>query len=117
MSKTDWRYLKSGNPPFLFLGWELGNLLAGAVPKNWLAKPHRISAPQVLRSKELKLRPLSGTSAPEHRMRESRRFRFLLAMDCQLAAVAAEGAEAHCSEAPSTVQSECNPQFLRFTEH
>jgi hypothetical protein len=34
-------------------------------------------------------------------MRAGRRFRFLLAMNCQVAAVAAEGAEAPYSRAPA----------------
>jgi hypothetical protein len=37
-------------------------------------------------------------------MREGHRFRFLLAMNCQVAAVAAEGAEAPYSKAPAVLE-------------
>jgi hypothetical protein len=37
-------------------------------------------------------------------MREGRRFRFLLAMNCQVAAEAAEGAEAPYSGAPAVLE-------------
>jgi hypothetical protein len=37
-------------------------------------------------------------------MREGHRFRFLLAMNCQGAAVAAEGAEAPYSKAPAVLE-------------
>ena len=37
-------------------------------------------------------------------MREGHRFRFLLAMNCQIAAVAEEGAEAPYSKAPAVLE-------------
>jgi hypothetical protein len=37
-------------------------------------------------------------------MREGHRFRFFLAMNCQVAAVAEEGAEAPCSKAPAVLE-------------
>ena len=76
----------------------------GAIPKKWLAKLHRIPAPQVPRSKELQLLPPSGALAPGHRMRDGHRFRSFLAMNCQVAAVAADGTEVPYSGASGTMR-------------
>ena len=81
-------------------------------------RPFRMPAPQVLRSKELQLLPLSGASAPGHRMRAGHRFRFLLAMNCQVAAIAADGAKAPYSGASGTMRQRAEfpqPTFWECT--